>query len=115
MPEGRNRGFAEVNGARLYHETVGEGEPLVLVHAGIADGRMWDGQLGAFARRYRVIRHGMRGFGRSAMVKDRSPIMRTYTLCSTPWAPNGRSSWAARWEAGRSPTSRSSTRNGSAP
>ena len=69
MSKGRNGGFAEVNGARLYHEIVGEGEPLVLVHAGIADGRMWDGQLGAFARRYRVIRYDMRGFGRSAMVE----------------------------------------------
>jgi pimeloyl-ACP methyl ester carboxylesterase len=69
MSEGRQGNFAEVNGARLYHEIVGDGEPLVLVHAGIADGRMWNEQLGAFARRYRVIRYDMRGFGRSAMVE----------------------------------------------
>jgi pimeloyl-ACP methyl ester carboxylesterase len=62
-------GFAEVNGARLYYEIMGDGEPLILVHAGIADGRMWEGQLGAFARRYRVIRYDMRGYGRSAMVE----------------------------------------------
>ena len=62
-------GFAEVNGARLYYEIVGDGVPLVLVHAGIADGRMWDGQLAAFASRYQVIRPDMRGFGRSAMVR----------------------------------------------
>lgn len=61
-------GTAEVNGAVLYREVAGEGEPLVLVHAGIADGRMWDGQFAAFARRYRVIRYDMRGFGKSEMV-----------------------------------------------
>ena len=36
-------GFAEVNGARPYYESMEDGEPLVLVHAGIADRRMWGG------------------------------------------------------------------------
>jgi pimeloyl-ACP methyl ester carboxylesterase len=65
----RETGMAEVNGARIYYEVAGEGEPLVLVHAGIADSRMWEGQLPAFADRYRVIRHDMRGFGMTAMVE----------------------------------------------
>lgn len=60
-------GFAEVNGASLYYEILGEGEPLILLHAGIADRRMWDGQFGAFADRYRVVRYDRRGFGRSAL------------------------------------------------
>ena len=64
MPE--QTGFAEVNGARLRYEVQGDGEPLVLVHAGIADSRMWDEQAPVFAREYRVIRYDMRGFGRSA-------------------------------------------------
>lgn len=61
-PEG---GFAEVNGASLYYDVFGDGEQIVLVHAGIADRRMWEGQLEAFGERYRVIRYDMRGFGRS--------------------------------------------------
>ena len=59
-------GVAEVNGARLHYAVEGDGEPLVLVHAGIADARMWDEQVPVFAREYRVIRYDMRGFGRSA-------------------------------------------------
>ena len=65
----RETGMAEVNGARIYYEVAGEGDPLVLVHAGIADSRMWEDQLMAFADRYRVIRHDMRGFGMTAMVE----------------------------------------------
>src|SRR5215204_3723714 len=47
----RETGMAEVNGARIYYEAAGEGDPLVLVHAGIADSRMWEDQLMAFADR----------------------------------------------------------------
>jgi pimeloyl-ACP methyl ester carboxylesterase len=61
-------GFADVNGAQLYYEIAGSGDPLVMVHAGIADRRMWDSQWSVFAERYTVIRHDMRGFGKSASV-----------------------------------------------
>lgn len=65
----RETGKVDVNGAMLYYEVIGEGEPLVLVHAGIADSRMWEGQVEAFANRYRVIRYDLRGFGKTAMVE----------------------------------------------
>lgn len=58
-------GMAEVNGTRLYYEVAGDGHPLVLLHAGIADCRMWDDQFSVFAQRYRVIRYDLRGFGKS--------------------------------------------------
>jgi len=61
-------GFAAVNGAQIYYEIAGSGHPLVLVHAGIADRRMWDTQFPVFAQHYRVIRYDMRGFGQTAMV-----------------------------------------------
>lgn len=60
-------GYAEVAGARFYYEMAGEGAPLVLVHAGITDGRMWDEQFFAFAEHYRVVRYDRRGFGRTEM------------------------------------------------
>lgn len=61
------RGFAEVNGAKLFYESAGAGRPLVLIHAGIADSRMWDAQMDAFAREFRVVRYDLRGFGRSTV------------------------------------------------
>ncbi len=60
-------GFAEVNGTRLYYEVRGAGHPLLLIHAGIADSRMWDDQFDMFAQHYTVIRYDMRGFGKSAI------------------------------------------------
>jgi hypothetical protein len=36
----RTEGSAEVNGASLRYEVEGDGEPLVLIHAGICDRRM---------------------------------------------------------------------------
>jgi 3-oxoadipate enol-lactonase len=56
-------GFVETNGARLYYEVEGRGHPLVLVHAGVANLRMWDDQVASLAPHYRVIRYDTRGFG----------------------------------------------------
>ena len=63
--------FAPVNGAQLYYEVAGAGQPLILLHAGVADGRMWDEQFASFAQQYRTIRYDLRGFGRSAMPEGR--------------------------------------------
>ena len=60
-------GFAPINGAHLYYEMAGEGTPMILLHAGVADSRMWDEQFTAFAKKYCVIRFDYRGFGQSAM------------------------------------------------
>jgi 3-oxoadipate enol-lactonase len=49
----------------VYYESKGSGEPLVLLHAAVADSRQWDDQVAAFAERYRVIRYDMQSFGRT--------------------------------------------------
>jgi len=61
----RETGFLGDEGARLYYEVAGEGHPLLLIHAGIADSRMWDEQFSVFAQHYRVIRYDMRGYGKT--------------------------------------------------
>lgn len=58
-------GYAPVENGQLYYEVAGEGYPLVLIHAGIANSRMWDAQFEAFTQRYRVIRYDTRGFGQT--------------------------------------------------
>jgi pimeloyl-ACP methyl ester carboxylesterase len=54
-----------VPGSSLYYEAAGAGTPVVLLHAGYLDRRMWDDQFALFARSYRVIRYDARGLGRS--------------------------------------------------
>lgn len=56
-----------LNGARIHYERAGSGIPLVLLHAGVADHRMWDPQVDAFARHFDVIRPDFRGFGDSEL------------------------------------------------
>ncbi len=58
-------GFVGIDGGRMYYEATGAGSPLVLLHADVADHRMWDEQVAAFARRHLVIRVDKRGFGRT--------------------------------------------------
>lgn len=65
--DGVTTGYAEVHGARLYYEMAGTGEPLIFLHAGIADHHMWDTQFYAFAEAYQVMRYDMRGYGSSTL------------------------------------------------
>jgi pimeloyl-ACP methyl ester carboxylesterase len=58
-------GAARVNGTSLYYEIEGTGHPLVLLQGGQLDSRMWNEQFHNYARKYRVIRYDVRGFGRS--------------------------------------------------
>lgn len=60
-------GFVETNGTHLYYDMLGEGHPLVLLHGGYLDRRMWDDQFAHFAQDYQVIRYDLRGLGQSAM------------------------------------------------
>jgi len=60
-------GTVPVNGTQLYYETLGEGHPLVLIHGGYMDRRMWDYQFHTFAQHYHVIRYDVRGFGKSEL------------------------------------------------
>jgi 3-oxoadipate enol-lactonase len=54
-----------IEGTRLAYDEIGAGPPLILVHAGIADRRMWDLVVPLLADAFRVIRYDARGFGDS--------------------------------------------------
>ena len=62
----------------VYYEDIGTGEPVVLLHAAVADSRQWDAQVPAFAGRYRVIRYDMQGFGQTPAAS--SPLTRADEL-----------------------------------
>lgn len=64
---GADVGFGRIGGAPLSYEMAGAGHPLVLLHEGFADSRMFDDQVAAFAARYRVIRYDRHGSGRSGV------------------------------------------------
>ncbi len=51
----------------LSYEVWGDGPALLLLHAGVADSRMWDPQVKHLAQRFRVIRCDLRGYGQSPL------------------------------------------------
>ena len=56
-----------VAGGDLHHEVAGEGPPVVLIHEGIADSRMWELHWRTFPREHRTVRLDLRGFGESPL------------------------------------------------
>jgi 3-oxoadipate enol-lactonase len=49
----------------LWYDVHGQGPAVALVHAGVADSRMWEPQLEAFSAARTVLRVDLPGFGRS--------------------------------------------------
>lgn len=58
-------GILELAGSSLAYDVRGSGPAVVLIHGGGFDRRLWDGQVDALARHFRVIRYDVRGAGRS--------------------------------------------------
>jgi pimeloyl-ACP methyl ester carboxylesterase len=58
---------AALNDTELAYDLRGDGFPVVLVHAGVGDRRLWDAQAEVFAERYLVLRPDLRGFGESPL------------------------------------------------
>jgi 3-oxoadipate enol-lactonase len=55
------------DGGRLKYSIAGCGHPVVLIHGMGLDASMWDPQMAALAREFRVIRYDLRGFGASTL------------------------------------------------
>lgn len=60
----------ELNGTTLAYDDLGEGSVVVLLHAGIADRRMWRGQVAALSQRHRVLALDLRGYGDSDLPEN---------------------------------------------
>ena len=63
----RDERMIPVPGGRLYAVGEGDGPPIVLLHAGVVDSRVWEPFVPLLTDAgYRTIRYDARGFGRSA-------------------------------------------------
>ena len=60
--------YAEVNGLSLYYEEHGSGEPLVLLHGGVAGSEIYTPMLPVLAAGRRVITVDLQGHGRTAEI-----------------------------------------------
>ena len=78
-PDPPNR--LNVSGGTLAYEEQGRGRPIVLLHEGIADRRMWNREFPMLARDHHVVRYDLRGFGGSAPATSAySPVLDLVTL-----------------------------------
>lgn len=59
-------GTLSLNGGSIYYESRGKGIPVVLIHAGYLDSRMWDSQFDLLSGICQAIRYDVRGFGKSS-------------------------------------------------
>ena len=71
LPKPAQSGYATVNGIRIWYATFGHGEPVLLLHGGLANSNYWGNQVPALAGSYRVIVMDSRGHGRST--RDERP------------------------------------------
>lgn len=60
----------ELEGVPLAYDDVGQGPVVVLLHAGIADRRMWRHQVTALRDRYRVLNVDLPGYGDCGLPLD---------------------------------------------
>ena len=66
----RQHGFAASGGERIYYESAGRGDAVVLCHGAGGNHLVWFQQVPAFAPSYQVITWDQRGFGRSTNHAD---------------------------------------------
>ncbi|GAA4280006.1 alpha/beta fold hydrolase [Gaetbulibacter aestuarii] len=84
IPYGNNQDvgkFVEINGAKIYYEEYGKGEPLLLIHGNGADIHSMGNQIDYFKSKYRVIIADNRGQGKSELKTDSL----TYTQIAKDW------------------------------
>ncbi|HEX5259766.1 MAG TPA: alpha/beta hydrolase, partial [Sphingomicrobium sp.] len=72
LPQASQSGLAPVNGIKIWYASFGHGDPVILLHGGLANSNYWGEQVRALMPRYRVIVMDSRGHGRSG--RDERPF-----------------------------------------
>jgi pimeloyl-ACP methyl ester carboxylesterase len=65
LPKAAQSGYAAVNGVKIWYASFGRGEPVILLHGGLANANYWGNQVRELQKHYRVIVMDSRGHGRS--------------------------------------------------
>ncbi len=73
--------YAEINGAKIYYEEYGKGDPLLLIHGNGGDIKSMGNQIDFFKKKYRVIIADNRGQGKSELKTDSL----TYNQITEDW------------------------------
>jgi pimeloyl-ACP methyl ester carboxylesterase len=68
------------DGVEIHYQAHGVGPAVLLSHGYGATSRMWDGQVAAFADRYRIITWDMRGHGQSGDPADPAAYSQALTI-----------------------------------
>ena len=66
LPSAAQSGLAPVNGIKIWYASFGRGEPVLLIHGGLANSAYWGHQVRALQKHYRVVVMDSRGHGRSS-------------------------------------------------
>ena len=65
MPKADVSGSAPVNDIKMYYAIYGQGDPLIVLHGGLAHSDVWGNQLPELSKHFKVIVADSRGHGRS--------------------------------------------------
>ena len=66
MPPAEQSGYAPVNGIKMYYAIYGKGDPILLIHGGLANSDYWANQVKELSKTHEVIVADSRGHGRSS-------------------------------------------------
>ncbi|MFI7118956.1 alpha/beta fold hydrolase [Amycolatopsis sp. NPDC049868] len=64
-------GRIQVENGELAYEIRGAGDPVILLHGGMLDSRMWDAEMSELGRHHTAIRYDARGHGESSTPTER--------------------------------------------
>ena len=67
---GQKSDTVELNGANIYYEIHGEGEPLLVLHWYMGSNKIYDRWLEEWSEKYQLILPDLRGHGKSTNPKD---------------------------------------------
>src|SRR5215471_20799499 len=66
LPSAAQSGCAEINGVKIWYAVFGHGQPVLLLHGGLANSNYWGNLVPALSNDYQVVVMDSRGHGRSS-------------------------------------------------